>query len=71
MDPVQKAVIDGLARHVVTAAGGGGIVATSTGVDPNAGPVILGMPLGTWVSLVVFLAGAVSSVISKIPDRVA
>ena len=70
MDPVQKAVIDGLSRHVVTAAGGGGIVATSSpAIDTNAGPVILGLPLGTWVAVMVFLAGAVSSVVSKIPDR--
>lgn len=70
MNPTTKAVVDGLARHVVTAAGGGGIVATSSPqIDPNAGPTILGLPLGTWVSVLVFLAGAVSSVISKIPDR--
>lgn len=72
MDPTRKAIIDGLARHVVTAAGGGGIVATSTPqVDMAAGPVLLGLPLGTWVSLAVFIAGAVSSVVSKIPDSAA
>ncbi len=70
MDPTQKAIIDGLARHVVTAAGGGGMVATSApGIDVNAGPTVLGLPLGTWISFFVFVAGAVSSVISKIPDR--
>lgn len=70
MNPVHKAVIDGLSRHVVTAAGGGGIVATSSpAIDANAGPIILGLPLGTWVAVAVFVAGAVSSVVAKIPDR--
>ena len=70
MDPTKKAIIDGLSRHVVTAAGGGGIVATSSpAIDFNAGPTIIGLPLGTWVAMLVFLSGAVSSVVSKIPDR--
>lgn len=72
MNPTTKAIMDGLARHVVTAAGGAGIgVTTAPAVDPFAGPIVLGLPLGTWLSIAVFLAGAVSSVINKMPDRVA
>lgn len=70
MDPTRKAIIDGLARHVVTSAGGGGMGASLTApvIDVNAGPIVLGLPLGFWVSLIVFIAGAVSSVMAKLPD---
>lgn len=73
-----KGVVDGLARHVVTAASGGGLVATTAlpnavpgvqAIDYMAGPIVLGLPLGTWVSLGVFCAGAISSVIAKFPDK--